>query len=178
MRTFFLLIATTIMLAAVACFGGPDDPGPPTAPTTAVVVPTTPPAITVTGSRIQVAEGSGNVGQVVPIPIHIYDAKTGIAGYALVVSVADPSIARISNVSLPDFNLTIVSELPADSVDITAVDLPGLLEGDIKEALLATLDIELLKAGTSDLLLEIRSVDDDDGNAVKPQLMPGKITVN
>ena len=80
--------------------------------------------------------------------------------------------------SLPDFGLNVVGDLPAASVDITAVDLLGLLEGDIKEARLATVDIELLKAGTSELLVEILSVDDDDGNIIDTRVVSGRLTVN
>ena len=198
MRIVFTLIAAAVMLSAVACFGGSDDsvtpssatspastsPSPPiatpdtlaTTPPTAV--PTTPPATTITGSRMVVADASGSVGQIVAVDISIHNARTGIAGYAIVVSVVDTSIGRIANVRLPEFGLSIIGDLPAGSVDITAADLPGLLDGDIKEARLATLDIEMLKAGTTELLLELRSVDDDDGNVVIPSLVSGVLSVH
>ena len=175
------LIATSTMIGAVACFGGADEPATPSSAPPVIApapVPTTPRAATITGSRITIADAIGNVGQVVPVDVAIFEARTGISGYAIAVSVADPSVARITNVSLPEFGLTQVSPLPSSSVDIMAVDLPGLLEGDIDEAWLATLYIEMLKAGTTGLTLELRSIDDDDGNIVMPQLVSGTISVN
>lgn len=187
MRIVFILISTMVTLALAACYGGSGDTFTLRSPDTAsasvpvvapATVPTTPSATTVTGSRIVVTDASGDVGQVVSVSVVISDAKNGISGYSITVAVADPSIVRITNAKLPDFGLIQVSELPASSVDIMAVDLPGLLEGDIKAAELATLSIELLEAGTTDVFLEIHSLDDDDGNVVMPQLVSGKITVN
>jgi hypothetical protein len=57
----------------------------------------------------------------------IVDAKTGISGYAVAVSVADPTVGQITKVSLPNFRLIMIGVLPAASVDITAVGLPRLL---------------------------------------------------
>ena len=72
-----------------------------------------------------VANASGSAGEVVAVDISILDAKTGISGYAIVVSVADTTVGMITNVRLPEFGLTIVGDLPAGSVDITAADLPA-----------------------------------------------------
>ena len=169
------------MLTVAGCFGGSDEPPTPSSapPVTApVLVPTTPPVTTITGARMTIADATGTVGQVVPVEITIFNAKTGISGYAIVVSVADPSVGQITSVTLPEFGLTQVGALPAGSVDIMAVDLPGLLEGDIAEAWLATLEIEMLKPGVTDLILELRSVDDDDGNVVAPTMQSGTLSVN
>lgn len=177
MRTAFILIATFVLLLVAACSGEDETTSPEVEDAAAsVAVPPAPP--TITNSQLAITDASGSVGQVVKARVLLSDAKTGIAGYVIIVSVADPVLARITNVTLPDFGLTAVGELPAGSVEITAADLPGLLEGEIKEARLATLDIELLRKGTTDLLLEIRIMDDDDGNVMIPDLIQGKILVN
>jgi len=183
-RTLLIFIAATVMIVGIACSGSYEAPeaiaSPPPPPTVAVPasVPTTSAAVIISGSRIEISDTSGSVGQIQSVQITVFDARTGISGYSIAVSVADPTVGQITNVSLPDFGLNVVGDLPAASVDITAVDLLGLLEGDIKEVRLATVDIELLKAGTSELLVEILSVDDDDGNIIDTRVVSGRLTVN
>ena len=134
--------------------------------------------VIISGSRIEISDASGSVGQVQYVHITVFDARTGISGYAIAVSVAGPTVGQIINVSLPAFGLKLVGDLPAASVDINAVDLQRMLEGNIKEERLATVDIELLKTGTSELLVEILSVDDDEGNIIESRVVSGTLTVN
>lgn len=182
MRTFLKLTSASLIFGAVACFGGSDAPAtpPPSSPTVAapIVVPTTPAVITIPGSRIEITDASGNVGQTVPVQVMIFDAETGISGFIIVVSVADPRVGRITNVEMPKLGIEEFSEVPATSITIMAADIQELLQGDIKEAWLATLDIELLKEGTTELLVDVRQVDDDQGNIVQSEVVFGTLTVN
>jgi len=189
-RTLLTFIAATLMIVGLACFGGYEAPeaiASPQPPPTVVVVapapapvpaPTTSAVVIISGSRIEISDASGSVGQVQSVHITVFDARTGISGYTIAVSVADPTVGQITNVSLPPFGLKLVGDLPAASVDINAVDLQHMLEGNIKEERLATVDIELLKTVTSELLVEILSVDDDEGNIIESRVVSGTLAVN
>jgi hypothetical protein len=170
--TFLLLLIT------VACSRDAEDTLEPTmspAPTPPAPIATPPP---VTSTRIVVEGGQGVVGDVIPVEIALYDAVAGVSGYAIQVSSANPQVARIKDVRLPDYGLTKVGELPADSVDITIVDLPSLLEGAFTRETLATLDMELLSPGQAQILLELHLLDDDTGNVLAPEVVSGIVQVD
>lgn len=118
---------------------------------------------------LAVTHGDGQVGQTVSINIVAYKVTTGIAGFDFRVSVSEPAVARIASVQLPDYGLRRVSELPGPGMDIRAADIHGIMEEELPQAVLATLDLELLSPGSTHVLLEARILDDDFGNPLKPQ---------
>ena len=187
-----LLVIVLLMLIGVACNRGDDEtsapqseitPVPPTAtPVTRIQVPIpTPPPVGREASpeaRLVVEDVEGSVGDVIPVKISVQDVETGVAGFAIQVSFADPDIARVTDVTLPEFGLSMIGDLPAASVDITAVDLPELIQGAFAEETIVTIEVELRKAGRTEIMLQLRILDDDNGDAIRPEVVNGSLIVN
>ncbi len=172
---FFSLVIVTLLVLACSRPVQSDDPGvhanggaartsyPTIAPSPELV--------------LAVTHGDGQVGQTIPVNIVAYKLTTGIAGFDFRVSVTEPAVARIASVQLPDYGLRRVSELPGPAMNIRAADIHEVMEGELPQVVLATLDLELLGPGSTQVLLEPRILDDDLGNPLKPQSVePGLVT--
>ena len=78
---------------------------------------------------LTVQSAQADVGQSVSLAITLSDAATGLSGYDLTVSLADPTVATIASTTLPGFGLVSQQALSASSVRLRAVDLMRLIEG-------------------------------------------------
>ena len=111
-----------------------------------------------------------------------------MSGFDLQISVADPLIADITDVILPEYvpsffaSLFItVDGIPGPVVDIAAIDLNRVIEPhppDLGPDLIATLQVELLSPGETQVFVSgVPRVDDDSGESLNPQSAPGTLTV-
>jgi hypothetical protein len=130
------------------------------------------------GTRLEIESVSGTAGRSATVDITMHEATEGLAGFLLEVSVADPGIARIVGVDLSDFGLSETSPLPATVLSISAVDLTGLFEGPFERETIATLDLELLTAGETEIVLQVLKLDDDEGGAVSAEAVHGRLFVS
>jgi len=126
---------------------------------------------------MSIGECTAKVGETVSVEITLYDVATGLSGYDIEVSLENEKIARIVNVILPAFGLKDIGDLPSSSVRIKAVDLNETVSSGVKEASLATLEFEGLYPGTTDIIVFVRAMDDDDGNPIEPDISQGHIEV-
>ncbi len=126
---------------------------------------------------MEIESVSGTVGRKATADITMHEATDGLAGFKLEVSVADPGVARIVGVDLSDFGLSDTSPLPAAMLSITAVDLHRLFEGPFQRETIATLDIELLTPGETEIVLQVLKLDDDRGDAVFAEAVHGRLSV-
>ena len=128
-----LLVMALVLLVGMACNrGGDETPVPqdnrtPTAVTRNQSPTPLPSAVRVEASpnaKLVMGDGQGAVGDVISVAVSLQDVDTGLSGFSIVVSFSEPGIARVTEVSMPEFGLTLISDLPSESVDITAADLP------------------------------------------------------
>ena len=94
----------------------------------------------------------------------LYNDTVGMAGFVAQVQIVDSSLAHFTRVNLNDFaplGLTTVGNLPRATVRIGAVDANNRLAGQDTRVVVATLTIELLQAGDTQILLSLDKLDDD-----------------
>ena len=126
-----------------------------------------------------VSSGSGSVdaGQTTSVTISLSDAPAGLAGFDILVSVADPGVAEITAGQLPAFGLTRDLLNSSSEIRLSAVDLSVLIEVGAANATLATVDVLGLTAGSSAIEVQVLRFDDEDGFPMSPQTLSGTITV-
>ena len=124
-----------------------------------------------------VEDGEGAEGEVIPAELTLPNATSAIAGFGLTVSVQGARVARLVAVQFPDYSdpesglelTSVKADAGSGSVSIGVVDLKGILQASIPRHVLATLDLELFRAGETQLFVaDVAGLDDLAGNALKP----------
>ncbi len=132
-------------------------------------------------------DGQGTVGQILGIDIVLEDMITGVSGFQLPISIQDPGMAQITAVQFPDYSdpvtgfelATVTGVLPGSSITITVVDLSGRLQSPLASTVLATLNVELLGAGSTQIVVsESSRLDDDSGNIITFVTVQGTLTAS
>ena len=180
-----LAAAALLTLLALACGKGDDSRVTGATPWAAVTTGAAPvvtgsstaPTPQAVGTRLEIESVSGPAGRKATAAITMYEATEGLAGFTLEVSVADPDIARIVGVDLSGFGLSDTSLLPAAVISLSAVDLSDFFDGPFERETIATLDLELLAPGETELVLRVLRLDDDNGDVVSAQAVHGRLLV-
>lgn len=130
---------------------------------------------------IEAVNAFGNVAETQPVEIRMREVPpAGLAGYTLNATLQDGAIAKITAVAFPaDFPLGSIEPDPVDgpTVRASAVDLGAVVNGGAFDVLLATLTLELLAVGTTEVVLEVITLDDDSGFPISSATLAGSITV-
>ena len=135
---------------------------------------------------LMVEDGEGAEGEVISVELALLNVTSPVAGFGLTVSVLDARVARIVSVQFPDYRdpesgleLTSVRADPeSGSVTISAVDLRGVLQASVPRHVLATLSLELLRAGETQLFVaHVAGLDDLAGNALDPNRVSGVLSI-
>lgn len=129
-------------------------------------------APTVTLQNIKV-----KVGEVVAVPIMFNHATRGLSGYIMDISLTAPEAARLASVEFPELGLTRKVSATGSMLRLAAVDLERLVEVGVASSTLATLSIEGLAEGTTEIRVQILKMDDDDGNPIHPGIATGEAIV-
>ena len=117
------------------------------------------------------------VGEVVAVPIMFNHATRGLSGYIMDISLTAPEAARLASVEFPELGLTRKVSATGSMLRLAAVDLERLVEVGAASSTLATLSIEGLAEGTTEIRVQILKMDDDDGNPMHPGIAAGEATV-
>ncbi len=157
----------------------------PTPRSTATPTPRSTATLTQLQMVLRVQDGQGASGDVIPIELSLQNATKSIAGFQVTVSVQNRGIARIADVQFADygdpktgFGLTaVMNELPAQYVTIAAVDLSGVLKGPFSRRVLATVSVELLSPGETQLVASVLRIDDTSGEPIVPEEIAGTLIV-
>lgn len=112
------------------------------------------------------------------LDIQLDQATTGLAGYQLEVSINPAGTAEFSSVNFPaTLSLNSASTVPASSVNIVAVDLMDQIKVGASSVKLATLNVQGLADGSSEVQIAITELTDDSGNPVSATIQPGHVVV-
>ncbi|WP_408959341.1 alkaline phosphatase PhoX [Natrinema sp. 74] len=133
-----------------------------------------PPAVLRTDS---IALSHGTTGDV---DLTLSSIPDGLAGGRVTVSVDHPDVAEITDASYRDaLELTADPSFADDgsSVEFRFADLEDEIGATLEDVTLATLSLEGVGTGTTDLTIEVHSLDDDDGLAIDTQPRPGVAVV-
>jgi PKD repeat protein len=131
------------------------------------------------GSQISATDlslvSSGSSGTV---DIILDKVSTGLAGYQLDVNFSKEGVAEVKTVNFPAaFSMNSASNLPSPSVSIVAVDLLDQIAPEASNITLATLGIQGLSDGVTDLKITITELTDDSGNSISATTVGSKISV-
>ena len=124
-----------------------------------------------------VGSASADEGQTALVSITLKDTTAGLAGFDLLVTLSDPTVANVVSADFPNFGLTRQTLNSAAEIRVSAVDLSGLIQSGATSALLATVHVLGVRAGTSDVSLQVIRMDDEDGFPMNPQALPGAVSI-
>jgi hypothetical protein len=112
------------------------------------------------------------------ISLMLDEAPAGLFGYDLVIQLSHPKTARIRDVKYPSWaSLEDTTQLTAGSVRIKGADISQQVEAGKTGISLATLTIEGTATGTSALLIESVTLQNDKEEEINPGLVAGQIIV-
>ncbi len=116
-------------------------------------------------------------GQSAPVTVVLSEAPNGVSGFLLDFTLDDPTLAEIVGVSLPDYGLTQSDIISSSHVTAMAADLNGLIGAGDTPTTLATLDVLGTGTGSTQLIVLVTAMDDDDGFSVTIPISAGTVTV-
>lgn len=128
-------------------------------------------------SILSVQSATIGVGQTATLPIMLSDAPNGLAGLDIVVTLSNPRVASIVGGELADFGLTSVERTSASEIRFRGVDIAGIVEAGAVNTTLATLTVLGDKNGSTDVSIDVFRLDDEDGNPIGPDVLPGTVSV-
>ena len=145
---------------------------------TVVLIRTAPvPAVAALTPSLTVQSAQADAGQSVSLAITLSDAATGLSGYDLTISLADPTVATIASTTLPGFGLVSQQALSASSVRLRAADLMHLIEVGAGQVLLATLTVDGMKPGQTAVTISVARLEDEGGFSISHQVAAGSVTI-
>lgn len=117
---------------------------------------------------------------IVSMALFMSHAPTGLSGYIMNITIRNPAICRITDVAFPaafPLNSHTPDPVSGDTVRISGVDLADVLVPGDTRILLASIDIEGLAVGTTDVGVVVTQLDDDSGSPIQSLRFPGTVTV-
>jgi len=122
---------------------------------------------------------SGNIaiGELVSIPIILSDAPNGVSGFDIIVSLSKASVGAIIDADISSMGLTQVTQISSSKVQLKAVDLGGAVESGASNIVLATLTLQGIKRGATDIQISVTILDDDSGYPITTDIVNGALTV-
>ena len=110
--------------------------------------------------------------------ISLDSADQGLSGYILSVHPENPQISTISGVTFPGWaTLSDATHGEGATYIIRALDMNEAVGPGAKNVQLATLTLNGVSPGSTQIMIEVKQLDDDNGNAISSQLLPGQVTV-
>lgn len=110
--------------------------------------------------------------------LSIDSVPDGLSGYNISISVSDASIINITSIEFPEWTaLFYNSSLPGDSVWLKAVDLDNKVQIGAGNLILSTLKIKGGNPGNASIIINVNSMDDDNGEAIDPITVSTRINV-
>jgi secreted PhoX family phosphatase len=118
------------------------------------------------------AVGSGSTGTT---ELYASSLPSGFAGAQLTVSVSDPAVASITGVEFDDA-LALTESAVADdgsAATLRVSDAEGNVQPGAGEVTLASLQVRAEGTGTTDLVVDVERMDDEEGNAIDAESRTG-----
>ncbi|KUG10027.1 cell surface protein [hydrocarbon metagenome] len=104
-------------------------------------------------------------------------APSGIAGYMMVLELTNPGVADITAVQFPSWgSLNNVTTLPADTVQLSAVDLELIVGPGATQVPLASITIRGQNTGVTEVRITSIQLTADGGENIQPSLPSLRVT--
>lgn len=128
-------------------------------------------------ATLRVAEVVTTVDGCINVDVTIHQASQGLSGYDMTISLVDAEVATIDSVDLPEFGLSDASRPSPGTTKIRVADLNDLITFETSEARLVTLQLKGSKPGTSEIIVALNAMDDDNGDPIEPRIVSGSVKV-
>ncbi|WP_319578657.1 hypothetical protein [uncultured Methanospirillum sp.] len=130
-------------------------------------------------STISISPASiSGVGMSSTATISLDSADQGLSGYILSVYPVNPQISTINGVTFPDWaTLSDATHGEGATYIIRALDMNEAVGPGAKNVPLATLTLSGVTPGSTQIMIEVKQLDDDNGNAINSPVIPGPVTV-
>ncbi len=134
-------------------------------------------------AQVRADRVQGVVGGTVSMEVRLNATPiTGLAGFTIRARIRNAAIAKFTDVTFPA-SFPLASHLP-DPVDgqaltnISGVDLGAVIGAEETNILLATLEIQFLSVGVSEVDIDVVALDDDSGDDIARSVEDTRIRVN
>ncbi|MEF8842309.1 MAG: alkaline phosphatase PhoX [Haloarculaceae archaeon] len=124
---------------------------------------------------VDVESAAVSYGETVELAVTASSLPAGFSGARLDVSVSNPEVAEITGASYNDaFGLTASPAISGDgsTVQLKVADTERAVQGGM-DVTLATLELEGTGTGTTDLVVDVREMDDEDGDSIDVEARTG-----
>ncbi|WP_226011521.1 hypothetical protein [Halomicrobium salinisoli] len=133
------------------------------------------------GPVLSVGDAAIDAGETAEVAVALDTAPNGVSGFAVNVSVADPSVATVTNVSLGE-SFDSVGESTAIASDgsgaaLSAADLGENVQPGASDVTLGTVTVQGEADGETAIEATVNSMDNDNGNDTDPTVESGSVTV-
>lgn len=133
-------------------------------------------------STINIGDATVTEGESTSVNVTMSETPTGLSGYDIVLGIENDSTATITDAEIADeFALSEVNVSDNGTsmvVNLRAVDLEENIQEGATNISLASVDIEGMSAGETEVgVQEVKQVDDDNGTAINVSSNSGQITV-
>lgn len=128
-------------------------------------------------STLTVQSGSTTVGESLSLPIVLSDAPAGFAGYDLIFTIVNPSVATFVGADTPPFGFVSKQLISDSEIRLGVVDLMGLVQEGATNVDLGTLTLQGVKKGSTDIQISVVRLEDEGGYPIDADVVPGKLSV-
>ena len=126
---------------------------------------------------LTVADSTLAVGQTASIPIVLSEAPSGMAGYDFVVTLGNSAVAHLVGAEFPAFGLTSQTLVSSSEIHLRVADLMHIAEAGAADVTLATVTVEGVKKGNTDIQIVVNRLDDDGGYPIGANVVSGSVRV-
>ena len=117
------------------------------------------------------------VGQTASIPFVLGEAPSGMAVYDVVVTLGSSAVAHLVGAEFPEFGLTSQKLVSSAEIHLKVADLMQLAEAGAANVTLATITVEGVKKGNTDIQIVVNRLDDNGGSPVGAHVASGSVSV-
>lgn len=128
-------------------------------------------------STLTIQSGSTTVGETLSLQIVLSDAPAGFAGYDLILTIANPNVAKFVGADLPAFGLVSKQLISDSEIRLGVVDLMGLVQEGATNVTLGTLTLKGLKKGSTDVHISVVRLEDEGGYPIDADVVSGNVSV-
>lgn len=124
----------------------------------------------VAGPKLIARQSEVKKGHTVKVPINLKNVASGVSATSMIIRLANPRVAEIVGADFSNFGLVQVAQVSGSEIHVTASDLADVFGEDQTNHRLGDLTIRGLRRGRTKIDIDLLALDDDNGDAIDPEL--------